>query len=57
METWRDLKPTENQLAFISELEDYAGEYHGITRGDACDFISMKLETQSVWLGDDDYSF
>lgn len=44
--TWRELPPTEKQLALISELQ-WLHEFKGKTRGEASDFIKKYLSLKN----------
>lgn len=43
MRTWRDEKPTQEQLKIIRDLEqkDGFGKFAGLTKGDAAEYISL----------------
>jgi len=55
MTNWRDKEPTEKQLQFIANMEEFSEypleHFTGKTRGEACDWITRykDLAFESSW--------
>lgn len=52
--SWRDDKPTERQLEYISDMVEYGGcpKFEGTTKGEAADYISRYKQCASLMMAD-----